>query len=201
MKKIISFIFIGFVTTILFLSCEKDDNADDNTPPSITDVKIGSLNDTIINDKNILRFNRGENRLIDTILIGTRIQFSARFQDNHALSTYHIKMRIDSGGLKRNEMGFGITDTCIDVSRSWVTIFGYKDTTIIKQNDIIIPDSISKVRQNESKYLQLREGEYFFELKCIDQAGNETYYHNPITNQTQKVYMMTRKRMIEVLTK
>lgn len=201
MKNLILFIILSFVSTIIFVSCAEDENASDHTSPTISEVSIGSLNDTIINDGVTLHFNRGDNRIIDTILIGQRIQLTARFRDNQALSSYFVKMRIDSGGLQRQEMGFGTIDTCLDVSRAWVTIFGHRDTTIIRQNDIIVPDSLSKNVDGVSKNLQFRESLYYFDFRCIDKAGNEAIYVNPRTNNIQQVYMVSRRRLIEILNK
>lgn len=184
MKKLILSIFLVFVSVIVFISCEKDENENDKIAPIISDVRVNYL-DTIIYEGVTYKYNRNNTTSIDTLVPGRSLRLSARFQDstdldpnNQGLSSYMIKIRYDSTATSPNPPREKVTaedgtwrykDSALYITRTWNTIFGKKDTAVIDQSDIFVRDSLS-MNTGTRPYQQ---GEYFFTVYCVDKAGNQ----------------------------
>lgn len=178
--------FSLIITSVLFFlsvlfSCEANTESKDNVPPQISKVAVNTRDTILLDDGKILRLNLdslSDNR-IDTIILGHRIFFSARFSDNEALSSY--KIILDT--VPENKGDYP-NDTILYVKRGW-SIFGLKDTIVSRQNNIITFDSIQGIRKNKFGIDSLgtypvREGDYNFKVYCIDKAGNEDFINHRV---------------------
>lgn len=209
MKKLISFIFILFATIFIFLSCEKDENEDDKTPPIVSDIRI-NFEDTIMYEGNAYTFNRSNTSNMDTLVPGHYIKLSARFQDsididkdNLGLSSFMIKIRYDSAvgenapNKERDKIDLGggkwrYKDTALYLTKSWQTIFGKQDTTVFDQTQYI-QATVTANFETGTEYLSYQQGKYFLIVGCLDKAGNETLVEN------HGIVLMYREELIKHL--
>lgn len=175
-KRFLLIVISVLCTIIIFFSCEKSTESSDTEPPKIMDVKT-NIKDAVVTDLGDSLFLNTDSlniARIDTIVLGHRILFSARFTDNEALSSYKIVIDVDPA----NEGNEG-EDAIFYVSRGW-TLFGQglesvkKDTTIVKQNNIITTETIEEMKAGDTvaKDYPVREGDYSLKVCCVDKAGN-----------------------------
>lgn len=199
MKKLIVFILLSFLAVVVFISCSDDDTKKDKTPPVISGVRI-NFEDTIIDNGRVIRFNRNDEAVIDTLVTGRFLRFTARFEDDYALSSYMIKLRYDT--ILDNATIFDTmkVDPRLYATKYWITIFGRRDTLIQDQSDIFINDSVSKVVEGEYISLPYLEGEYFLSVYCLDKAGNEsTFSYDPNTIVHHRVRVLSRETLIGLM--
>jgi len=211
MKKYILFFIIPVIALNIFFSCAEDENEKDKDAPEILDVKI-NWDDTIMYNGTIYKVNVSEAREQnsadpDTIITGRRIKFSARFRDDRGLSTYMIKMYNTDGLLSgsivdkyftscqrlsyhNNSMGEQ-KDTVLCMIDTWSSrIYGHKDT-LETQSDLVIRATYPKsVLQADStritKDVEVRMGNYNFDIHCVDRSGKETVERN------HKIFIVSR---------
>ncbi|WP_165020832.1 DUF4625 domain-containing protein [Dysgonomonas sp. ZJ279] len=176
-KRFLLIAIFVLCTIITFFSCEKSTESSDTEPPKIMDVKT-NIKDAVVTDLGDSLFLNTDSlniARIDTIVLGHRILFSARFTDNEALSSYRIVIEVDSN----NKGDESIKDATFYTNRGW-TLFGQglesvkKDTTIVKQNSIITTETIEEMKAGDTvaKDYPVREGDYSFKVCCVDKAGN-----------------------------
>lgn len=182
MKRLIISSLLLLIIISLVHSCHDDELANDRTAPVISEVKIGTQ-DTIVmvrkdGSKEVIYVNTNPNPEIDTLILNKRVAFSGRFTDEttDALSSYRIRIALDSSNITEPIPPQEKTDTAVHIIRGF-SLFGKTDTTVIKQQEITLP--LDSLRNNQGKYLPVREGKYLFIVSCTDKAGNEvvdTFY-------------------------
>ena len=196
MKNIVlGFISVIVFTTVIF-SCSSDENENDKEPPYVSGIKVADNDTIILSDNNILYFNRSIDPIIDTLVAGRYIPFSARFQDNTAISSFKIRICFDS--ISQVPPVVNSSDTTIHIVKTWHEAFGKQDTIISWPRQQItkciqIPDSVQVQRNNRRVNLAVTEGFYFFDIFCIDVSGNQM---DSIRRIAKIVY---RKNLIEDL--
>lgn len=175
--------------TLLFSACGEDDpEKTDKSRPSADNVSL-NWGDTIHYQGRVIRINidtlRNLANRTDTLVIGKYIKLSAHMQDDQALSSFQIDVRRDD---QIPADGVLPHDTCYNVIRNYSTIFRMKDSTFVKTNVALIPDSIR--RATTGAIFPIREGEYDFKLNVLDMVGKDTTVH-------RKVILLYRKTIAE----
>lgn len=165
MKKRNLFIFPITLLILLFISCSDDDKGSGNLP-TISDVSINIPDTMIIDTTNTIILNPiGTTTPI--LGLGKWMYLNARFQDDDNLSSFSVKLNL------RSDKGQSGIDTTYLISKGFTTIFGKKDTTIVRQSIVQIPDSMTVSRNNTAIKIPIEQGIYSVQILCMNIYGKK----------------------------
>lgn len=176
--KYIIFLSFLFVFWGAIVSCDNEsDLHKDNTPPKISDVRIGGIDTIMDNSGNMLLINTDPNPEIDTLLFNSRFTLSARFTDNYALSSFKIMLSYDSISQPDDSISKPLY-----LLQGW-PIYGVNnkdfvtDTLIVNRRILPIADSIAG---HSGKNHPIREGKYIVKINLMDMAGLKDSVYVPV---------------------
>lgn len=170
-------ITIIIVPAVWFSSCSKSETYDTDDTPIVSDVRFNFDDSLMYADGTIIYLNDSTNTApgrIDTLIIGKIVYLTARFQDNIGLSSYRVKMVIDSSRLTpTNDSLLSFYSLGADIYSS--NKYKIKDTIIRKNTLITIPtyalrtDKETLLRDTVAIY----QGDYIMQIACGNIAGNK----------------------------
>lgn len=176
--KYFATLFFSIVLSAFISSCDNEtDLHKDYTPPKISDVRIGSIDTIFDNSGNRILINTNPKPEIDTLILNSRLSFSARFTDNYALSSFRLKLAFDSISQPEASeakplsivLGWPIYK---DRGKTLVT-----DTLISNFNILPLADSIA---DGSGKNVPIREGKYIIKINLMDMAGLKDSVYVPV---------------------
>ncbi|WP_156032829.1 hypothetical protein [Prevotella sp. 10(H)] len=189
-KFCLSVLFFVLLPVFYFSSCAKDEN-DESEFPTISDVRV-NINDTLRYGQLVVRINDSLNtnpQRLDTLISTKWMYISARFTDNHGLSSYKVELY----PLYKDKRGREDRDSIMPFIKLGQRIFNQTDITVHRNRLGQIPDTINRVyKTGERDTLVLVHDTYNAKVAVIDKAGNA----DSITNH--KVVLLSRKALYDI---
>ncbi|NDV96074.1 hypothetical protein D0T84_14295 [Dysgonomonas sp. 521] len=184
-------ISIIIVPSIWFSSCAKSETYDTDDKPVVSDVRFNFNDSLMYADGTLIKLNDSANTnpdRIDTLILGKMVYLTARFQDNVGLSSYRVKLVIDSSRLTpTNDSLLSFYSLGADIYSS--NKHKIYDTVIQKNTLITIPTYA--LRTNKETQLKdtvaIYQGDYIMQIACGNIAGNRDS-----TSFSYRVKLLTR---------
>lgn len=170
MNKSIVFLLLFCLMQFILSSCDSE-MSNDKTPP---DIELLYQADVLYLDSTFATKDSAANRDLNLLIM--------RFLDNEALSSYIVKLKPGTGFSNPNDTLHAVTgsdtlafDGVITTPRA--NIFGLKDV-IVRSQLVRIGSTFTKYNliTNKTDTYQIRPGNYFLTIECVDKAGNNTIY-------------------------
>lgn len=179
----IALIIVLIVPAVWFSSCAKVDNYEGAGKPTVSDVRFNA-NDTLhLQDGEVIVLNDSTKRgpsHIDTLIIGKTLYLNARFRDNIGLSSYRVKMEINSQAGEPYKL-WALGEDIFSTKRHKVT-----DTIIIRNSLFSIP---YYVLSKDTIYMKQGEHELQIAYGNIANKRDSSYY---------KVLLLSRDSILSI---